>query len=101
MYPFSIECRRFTFAIKKNKDAIQTCLWDFQPSISKEKAERSHVMIETMSTPKEKYMRLEFQLTRSEHNGSKQRYHVKYCAVMTLLNATKANVWQNNAKLKS
>lgn len=58
-------------------------------------------MIEVMSTPKATYIRLEFHLALSEHNGSKQRYQVKYCAVMTLLNATKANVWQNNAKLKS
>mmetsp|Transcript_31446 Transcript_31446/g.76043 ORF Transcript_31446/g.76043 Transcript_31446/m.76043 type:complete len:88 (+) Transcript_31446:179-442(+) len=84
--------KRFTLARKKNKDAIHTCRCDFQPSISNENAERSHVIIETARSTNERYICLEFHWTRSEHNGNKQRYHVKYCAVITLLNATNANV---------
>mmetsp|Transcript_9526 Transcript_9526/g.15053 ORF Transcript_9526/g.15053 Transcript_9526/m.15053 type:complete len:116 (-) Transcript_9526:99-446(-) len=87
--------------MKKNKDAIQTCLCDLHPNISNENADRSHATIETTSTAKEMSMRFEFHFMRLEHSGSRHRYHVKYCAVITLLKVTNANVWQNNAKLKS
>lgn len=34
------------------------------------------------------------------HNGSKHKYHVKYCAVMTLFCTTNINVCKNNANDK-
>ena len=101
LYPFRIELSRFTLATKKNKDASQTCLWDLQPSISKVKADSNQVVIETINNPNDRDIRLEYQFIRSEHSGSKQRYQVKYCAVITLLKATKEKVERNNAKVKS
>ena len=92
LYPFNIATRRFTFAIKKRTDAIQTCRCDLHPNISNVKADPNHVRIDTSSKLKDSSIRFEDHWIRSEHSGSRQRYQVKYCAVMTLLNATKQNV---------
>ena len=92
LYPFNIATRRFTFATKKRTDAIHTCRCDLHPNISKVNAEPNHVRIDTNSKLNDSNIRREVHWMRSEQSGRRQRYQVKYCAVMTLLNATKQNV---------
>ena len=92
LYPFNIATRRFTFATKKRTDAIHTCRCDLHPNISKVNAEPNHVRIDSNSKLNDISIRREDHWMRSEQSGRRQRYQVKYCAVMTLLNATKQNV---------
>lgn len=92
LYPFNIAARRFKLAPKKRTDAIQTCRCDSQPNISNVKAEPNQVRIDSNSRLNDTNIRREDHWIRSEQSGKRHRYQVKYCAVMTLLNATKQNV---------
>ena len=93
--------KRLIFATKKNTDDIHTCWCDLHPNISSVNADSNQEMIDIAKSISEDTIRLEFQMMRSEHSGNKQRYHVKYCAVITLLNETNANVCKNKARVKS
>ena len=101
VYPFTIANSKFTFATKNNTDAIQTCIYVSQPNISRVNAIPNHVTIAIPKLANAMYIRFVFQHIRVEHNGNRHIYHVKYCAVITLLNVTNVYVCMKIANVIS
>lgn len=100
-YPFTIAPNKLTLAAKKFTDANHTNKWTGMPCISRQNAEPSHVTTEAPRYASDIFIFREFHCILSEHRGSKHRYQVKYCAVMTLLWATKRNVCTKSANDRS
>ena len=91
---------KLTLAMKKSMDANHTIRWTAIPCISKQYADPSQAPIERSKRPTALATRGAFHSMESLHKGNKQRYHVKYCAVITLLCVTNKKVWMKRARLR-
>ncbi|BAS85681.1 Os03g0670366 [Oryza sativa Japonica Group] len=90
------------FAARNMRPAAQSGMKTFWPLNSSMYAHISQCSWDPIHTNiQARPFHFSFMVVQGRMRGSRQKNHTKYCAVMTLLNATNATVWRNKQNGRS